>query len=290
MIDLSIIIVSYNNLQVLKDCLDSVFVFNDIGNRLEVIVVEQSPTDIIYSYLIDHYPNITVIRAENKGFGAGNNRGAEVAHGKYLLFLNPDTILIEPVAQFAVDHFDKEQTLGLFGVRLLNSDHKNAASFDCTIPFGYSSKFLSPICNLFGWYIENKMYIQGADLFIRADLFKKIGAFDEDVFMYFEEPDLCIRIRKENYHIKFFPNKKIIHLQGASTSQTSGNSNSYILESFKYVCNKYDIGYKEYLQEELTYQKIKLWFLKSFRRKNIDLINVTEGIINAFQFYLEHNS
>ena len=78
-VKLSIIIVSYNNLNVLLDCLNSVEKMNDISDQQEVIVVEQSPSDEIYTYLKKNMPQIQTIRAENKGFGAGNNRGVEIA-------------------------------------------------------------------------------------------------------------------------------------------------------------------------------------------------------------------
>ena len=79
-VKLSIIIVSYNNLNVLLDCLNSVEKMNDISDQQEVIVVEQSPSDEIYTYLKKNMPQIQTIRAENKGFGAGNNRGVEIAN------------------------------------------------------------------------------------------------------------------------------------------------------------------------------------------------------------------
>ena len=80
-VKLSIIIVSYNNLNVLLDCLNSVEKMNDISDQQEVIVVEQSPSDEIYTYLKKNMPQIQTIRAENKGFGAGNNRVVEIAQG-----------------------------------------------------------------------------------------------------------------------------------------------------------------------------------------------------------------
>lgn len=289
MVELSIIIVSYKNQQVLIECLDSVLAFNDIGDGLEVIVVEQSPDDNIFNYLIEHYPNVRTIRSENRGFGAGNNRGSEIAQGRYLLFLNPDTVLIEPVAQFAIDQFDNNPTIGLFGVRLLDSQKKKSISFDSVIPYGLFPIILSQICNRLSIFLEDIMYIQGADLFIRADLFSKVGMFDEDVFMYFEEPDLCIRIRKENYHIKFFSNKRIIHLQGACSPKSSEHSCLQMLESFKHMCGKYGISYIKYLKEGLDYQQYKLLFLRIFRKNAVDEIEMTQGTIRAINKFLEND-
>lgn len=282
MIKLSIIIVSYNNLEVIIDCLDSAIRMNDIGEELEIIVVEQSTNNYIYNYLKQHYSKITVIRSENKGFGVGNNLGSEVAQGKYLLFLNSDTIIIEPIAQFAINQFSKNPSLGLFGVCLLDKNKKKNSSFDCIIPFSFSSMILSSICKQLDLFIEGLMYIQGADIFIRSDLFRKIGRFDENIFLYFEEPDICIRVKKEGYHIKYFKNKKIIHLGGASSSNNNSQSTIRMLKSFKYFCCKYNINYIKYIKEEIIYLKVKLFFYKLFKPDNNIEIEQINRIINSF--------
>ena len=103
-IELSVIIVSYKNLEIIVDCLNSIYKNNDIGNYLEVIVVDNSPEDNIYNYVADNFENVRIIKNQNKGFGEGNNKGACIARGKYLLFLNPDTILVEPIFGFAINH------------------------------------------------------------------------------------------------------------------------------------------------------------------------------------------
>ena len=233
-VKLSIIIVSYNNLNVLLDCLNSVEKMNDISDQQEVIVVEQSPSDEIYTYLKKNMPQIQTIRAENKGFGAGNNRGVEIAQGEYLLFLNPDTVLVEPIAGFALDVFGRNPKIGLFGVGLLDGEKNKNSSFECLIPYGLKSKITYSFCYKFDRFLKNKMYIQGADMFVRADLFRKAGSFDENVFMYYEEPDLCLRVRREGYEIAFFKEKKIIHLQGACSPDGYDKTFSEQLKSFRY--------------------------------------------------------
>ena len=114
---LSVIIVSYKKIEVLRDCLNSIKQYNDIGEDLEVIVSDNSPDDILYETIKKEYDWIKIIKNENKGFGAGNNRGYEIATGKYLLFLNPDTILIEPIFKFTVEQFEQDKDLALFGVQ-----------------------------------------------------------------------------------------------------------------------------------------------------------------------------
>lgn len=279
MIDLSIIIVSYNNLGVLVGCLDSIIDMNDIGGRLEIIVVEQSPTFKIYSYIKKAYPTVITIKVANNGFGSGNNRGAEIAQGKYLLFLNPDTLLIEPICQFAINKFENNPKLGLFGVQLLDEKRQKSSSFDCIVPYGFTSKILFNCCNKLNIFIEAKMYIQGADLFVRADLFNKIGRFDENIFMYCEEPDLCLRVTNAGYHISFDSEKQIVHLQGACSSEKYENAFIKQLHSFQYLCEKYNMPFKAIMLRELRYQKRKYFILRTFLKEySYDITMVAKKI------------
>lgn len=276
-VKLSIIIVSYNNLNVLLDCLNSVEKMNDISDQQEVIVVEQSPSDEIYTYLKKNMPQIQTIRAENKGFGAGNNRGVEIAQGEYLLFLNPDTVLVEPIAGFSLDVFGRNPKIGLFGVGLLDGEKNKNSSFECLIPYGLKSKITYSFCYKFDRFLKNKMYIQGADMFVRADLFRKAGSFDENVFMYYEEPDLCLRVRREGYEIAFFKEKKIIHLQGACSPDGYDKTFSEQLKSFRYFCQKFSLPFEKILRREARYQNFKMSALKLCGKKNLDGYSIAES-------------
>ena len=270
MADFSIIIVSYNNLQVICDSLNSIEKHNDIGERLQVIVVEQSPTDTIYDYLRSNYPWITLLRNENKGFGAGNNAGAAVAEAPYLLFLNPDTILLEPICDYAIKKFQENPGLGLFGVQLLDGEHRKNTSFMMKIPYGTWNQFVYKVRNKFGWFDSGRMYIQGADLFVRRDAFEKGGRFDEALFMYCEETDLCTRISKAGYSVEYDPSKRIVHLEGKSTEGEYASLFRKQIESFRYVCEKHSMPFAKAVRSEYRLQKMKLLLYKACRRSKAD--------------------
>lgn len=255
---LSIVIVSYQNLGVLRNCLDSVFAMNDIGDRLQVIVVEQSPTDDIYHYLLRDYPQVDAIRADNKGFGAGNNRGVEIAKYDYLLLLNPDTILVEPIAAFAIKEFETNQNLGLFGVRLLNADRTKGSSFQYIAPYGIWAKLGYRLADRFDYFSQDRMYIAGADIFVRRDLFKETGGFDEQVFMYCEEAELCCNVRKAGYGIAFYICKEIIHLQGACSTEHYGRIFEHQMKAFQHFCDKNGYSFKKIMGKELRAQRLKV--------------------------------
>lgn len=255
---LSVIIVSYNNYGVLRECLDSIRTHNDIGAALEVIVVEQSPKCDIYSALIKDYPWVNVMRNKNCGFGAGNNAGACMAKGRYLLLLNPDTVLLEPVFQFAVDKFEEDATLGIFGVRLLNLAGERNQSFYFRKPYGLiRCTLLWRLCDRLDIFLPNAMYITGADLFVRSEAFAKIGGFDERMFMYFEETYLCARFNRLGLTVGYFPNKKIVHIEGQSS--VSSEVFSRRLDSLGVLCRDLDWDYSSVLYKMKRDRRIKVW-------------------------------
>src|SRR5699024_9212479 len=117
---LSIVIVTYKKLDIVINCLDSIEKYNDIGKQLEVIVVDNSPDNTIVKFINNEYPDVKTIKSANNGFGAGNNTGFKASSGKYTLFLNPDTILIESIFEFAIRKFEENPKLGIFGLKLLD--------------------------------------------------------------------------------------------------------------------------------------------------------------------------
>jgi len=282
---LSIIIVSYNNKDVLIDCLDSISRQNDIEEELEVIVVEQSPSNDIYEYITENYSWVKTIRADNRGFGAGNNRGSEIAGGKYILFLNPDTVLVEPICKYAIDKFENTETLGLFGVQLLDANRNKTSSFDMNIPFGFWNKMEFKIMTKLGIFDERKMYIQGADLFVRKDLFEVVGRFDEEVFMYGEEPDLCTRIIRMGSHIEFDQTKSIIHLQGACSPQNYSLTFKRQISAFKRYCDKYEVDFDTCIRREMRLQNFKLFLFRITGKTDGIQFKISSQIIDVFKAY-----
>lgn len=259
---LSVVIVSYQSDGEIRDCLDSLREHNDIGDRLEIVVVEQSPTDRLYRELCVAYPDITVIRHENKGFGAGNNAGAAASTAEYLLFLNPDTVLVEPVFSFACRMFSEDMALGVFGVRLLDAKGDPALSFHFRDPKGGIAQQVAwKACNKFDVFMPRCMHVQGADMFVRRAAFVGAGGFDENIFMYNEEQDLCNRINHAGYRVAYFPQLHIKHLEGQSSGGKSTRSAfalSMDLDSLAYYCEKYQLDYSAHLRRWRRYDMLLL--------------------------------
>lgn len=235
---ISVIIVTYKKIDIVKDCLESIKRFNDIGDELEVIISDNSEDDNLVNVIRNEYDWVNVIKNKNEGFGAGNNRGYEISSGKYLLFLNPDTILVEPIFKFTIQKFEEDNNLGLFGVQLINRQGKKNNSFFMLDRYSITAALICRFYRKINHYIDDKMYISGANLFVRRSAFEAAGKFDENIFMYKEEADLIKRIKLRSQFKKtaFFDNVKIIHLEGGTEG---GNVLSFTVLSRIYEADKY---------------------------------------------------
>ena len=240
MIDISIIIVSFNTKKYTLDTISSVI--KHIKIPYEIIVVDNNSTDGSRQALAK-LKNIKLIAEKsNRGFGAANNLAAATATGKYLLFLNSDTLLENDAVSHAVDYLQKHPQTGAYSVRLSNPDGSTQASG------GYSptlsrvlnwqlglddlpiiSKFFKPIHPHLWFYNQKREldWITGAFLMIPKKIFDKVSGFDEKMFMYAEELELCYRIKNLNKKIIYDPSTSIIHYGGAS----SGSINSLVWEA-----------------------------------------------------------
>ena len=247
---LSVVIVTYGSRGVIGDCLDSLQKYNDIGDGLQVIVVDNSPAgDATFGFVRDTFPWVELIKNEtNQGFGQGNNIGAKRAAGEYLLFLNPDTYLIEPIFRYAVERFKEDPALGLFGMHLVSPKGRYSKSFGL-MP---ERKGILPAVLYLPWILylhrtPTGIFPWGANLFIRREEFLEIGGFDEKIFICYEEPDLVRRLTRKK--VRIFP-RKIVHL-GDHTTENVERRLSLYLESERYYFAKHNLDYRRYIGKAL---------------------------------------
>ena len=246
---LSVIIVTYNNGTELTDCIESIYLYNDIGDGLEVIVVDNSPTDCVEK-LLNGRKEVIFIKGTKNGFGAGNNEGYRHSSGKYLLFLNPDTLLTSPCFQKMISEYEKRPDAGTLGVRLIDATGKENNSYNLRMKYGLFKKFALQFCYKMKLFIPQYMYTCGADILIERKHFEEIGCFDEEIFMYGEEEDLAYRLDKMDKYGVYLPDIEIIHLQGQSTGNDDLKNRKQMLASCKYICEKYGIDYKREVKKE----------------------------------------
>lgn len=232
--DLSVIIVNFNTKQLLDNCLASVFKAVAPARGLEVIAVDNGSSDGSQEMVAKKYSQVKlVLNKKNLGFARANNEGRKVAKGKYLLFLNSDTVVgrysfVKPL-KFLKNH----PKVGATTIKLITADgtvdldnHRGLptpwASF-CHF-FGLSSFF--PHSIIFNSYhlgqkkmnrIHSIPIAAGSFLMMSAKLFDQIGRWDEAYYFYGEDIDICYRIGLAGFKIIYYPKVSALHLKGASS-------------------------------------------------------------------------
>jgi N-acetylglucosaminyl-diphospho-decaprenol L-rhamnosyltransferase len=248
---LSIILVNYNGGEFLPDCLSSIEKFAD--GDCEVIIVDNRSTDNSVDLIREKFSAFELICHEtNAGFGKANNLAVARARSEYLLFLNTDTILTEHTPRILLEYLQQHPDVGAIGSRITFEDGSYQLSF---------GKLPSLIVELLDkiryalarkWHhlfsgIYNRQYstarevgwVTGACLMMRRDVFEKIGGFDESFFMYFEDKDICKRVREAGFKVVYYPNTSLIHLLGGSSQGVKKSVNTYYRESQLYYYQKH---------------------------------------------------
>ena len=214
----SIIITSYNTKKLTKECIDSVFLHCD-ENDFEIIVVDNNSHDGSAEMLQNDFGKKIklIINKNNAGFGAANNLGAKSAKGDYLFFLNSDTIIESDILKPMFNNFKKNSKIGIISPKLLNGERIN--QFDAygefpTLIKTISEKIIKQKANT--GEPSSADWVSGAALVIRKNLFDTLEGFDEKFFMYFEDIDLCKRVKESGYGVNVFPKVEVIHFGGQS--------------------------------------------------------------------------
>lgn len=238
MVDLSIIIVNWNTREFLKNCLRSIY-RTTRNMKFEIIVVDNASSDGSAEMVEKEFPGTRLIKnKENRGFAFANNQGIKVAQGEFVLLLNSDTIILDNAIEESMNFMRRYKKAGAMGCKLLNQNGSLQPSCHRFISLGgavlhkigilkllprqYRAKFESPIVSWNNDEIKEVDYVKGAFLLLSASAIRKIGLLDEQFFMYAEEADLCLRLRRSGLKVYFYPFAKIIHLKGQS-SQSVGS-------------------------------------------------------------------
>lgn len=216
----SIIIVTYNSEKDIYDCINSIIENSDIPlAEIELVVVDNNSTDCdtMFEKLKELYGNNIVLikNTHNGGYGQGNNVGIKKASAPVILIMNPDVRLIEPIFKTAVEAFENNSELAMYGMKqMLTHTLPSTNSFTCTYAInGYIQTIMSSICNRYDYYIAKYMHFSGSCFYIRKQMFEHVGLFDESVFMYGEEEDIHYRMWKLGYtKMVYNPKLHYIHL------------------------------------------------------------------------------
>jgi GT2 family glycosyltransferase len=236
-----VVIVNYNTRPLLHACLSSV------ATDVPTLVVDNASTDGSAAMVSADFPRVRLIaRASNSGYGAAANEAIGACTSRYVLLLNSDTRLEADTITRLTAYLDGHPEVAIAGPQLRNPDGSLQAS---CFPFPGSMRWLAenePLSYLTGfipaWRRRTLRFspptvagtvpwVLGAALAIRREAFQEVGGFDESFFMYFEEVDLCWRLRHAGWQTHVVPDARIVHVGGASTSQAARAMNSRHFDS-----------------------------------------------------------
>ena len=235
MIDVSIIMVSYNTRDLLRDCLESV-PSGCAGLSFETFVVDNASSDGSEGMVDSEFPSVRLIcNPDNLGFASANNLALRQATGRYVALLNPDTTLQPNALAELVRFMDDTPAAGYCGPRLLNGDgshQPSARRFPTVFSAAFSllglarryprSRHALDLHALHGHRARFRVdWMTGACLMVRSEVVRQVGLLDERYFLYFEETDWCRRMSSRGWEGWYVPSAEVIHLGGQSVVHTS---------------------------------------------------------------------
>lgn len=287
---ISIIIVTFNSEEFIKECIDSIY-NQTKRSEFEILLIDNNSSDNTIKIVYKEFPDVRIIRnTKNTGFASANNKGIKRAYGDYLLFLNPDTYLVNDALSVMKEFLQKNRMSGCAGARLEYYNDKfqlSCRKFPNVINvfFGRKSVFRhffprNPISrdymmeNLDYSKIQEVDWVMGAAMMIKMDVLKEIGLFDERYFLFVEDTDLCYRMRREGYLIHYLPEAIIKHYHGGSVRKKFNVSQMYHNLSMYKFFKKYN--FKNKPLELFLYMGIIIRLLSVF---------IVDNIIRAYRSF-----
>jgi N-acetylglucosaminyl-diphospho-decaprenol L-rhamnosyltransferase len=232
LVDLSVIIVSWNVRDLLLRCLLSVA---PDGYSCEIVVVDNGSTDGSTDMVRSSFPEVRLVaNAENRGFTAANNQGLALAQGRHLLLLNPDTEVQGDALSTMVGYLDDHPEVGALGPQLRYPDGSLQSSRR-RFPTFATALVESTVVQ--EWWRDNRIlrryymadtpddaiqevdWLVGACLLVRREAYQHVGGLDEGFFMYSEELDWCRRLKAAGWQIVYLPAAVVVHHEGKSSEQ-----------------------------------------------------------------------
>jgi GT2 family glycosyltransferase len=270
MFDIAAIIINYNSSKLTQECVDSIIEKTDPTFNFQIIVVDNASEKEDYASLkqfCDTHPfkNLQLVRSKiNTGFGGGNMTGFHFSNAQYVAFVNNDTLFLNDCFSILKTAIEKDKTIAVVGGQSFSETGKRMMAFD---------HFASIAKELFGRdflekinpkkYPKRKLeytspvkvnYVQGSFMLVRTSDFNEVGGFDTNIFLYYEETDLCKRLEKIGKSSYLIPDAKYVHYHGASTPQSIAIKTELKI-SLLYIIRKH-------------YGYLSFWFLLNYLRIN----------------------
>lgn len=279
---LSLIILTYNSEKDIYDCLESVQQYNDIGNELEVIVVDNKSQkfDTMKTKILQQYPGTIILQnTKNGGYGQGNNVGIRFATAPYIAIMNPDIRLCMPILKDMIRCLQQDN-VAMCGGKQYDSNSNVFASFFpiFTLPWWFAKPLEYVSRRLIDTYFYKLQYLSGAFFAIKKDIMQHIGMFDENIFMYAEENDIHFRIRTAYPKMKMVYLKQLsyIHLAENRPFSTEHVRQVYISNGYFFIKN--------------NRSPVKYWKQQIRLNNTLNLLYTLQNLFNRNKLYNFHRT
>ncbi|MBU0621574.1 MAG: glycosyltransferase family 2 protein [Gammaproteobacteria bacterium] len=246
MVDVSVILVSYNTIEMTKTALNHLE-SSSHNLETEVFVIDNDSKDHSVEVLRNEYPNINLIENKsNVGFGRANNQALPNIKGRYVLLLNTDAFVETDTVAKTVQYMDANPCCGILGVRLIGRDGELQPScryfptpWNLFLGRSGLKRFIrgAKLVDDMSWdhaSVRDCDWVPGCYLLIRKEVIDEVGLFDPRYFLYYEEVDLCFAAKSAGWGVTYFPYTSVIHLGGESAKhQGEISTKSQQIESLK---------------------------------------------------------
>lgn len=291
--DVSIIIVNFNTKQLTQNCINSVF--EKTSNIFfEIILIDNASTDGSADIFRLDKRIIFIESEENLGFGKANNLGIKLAEGRNILFLNPDTLLINNVVKTLSDFLDSHTKIGVCGANLVDDNLMPIKSFSRFLPgleeelndlTGHRWERFRYGKNTFYNYTKKPLqvaFIVGADMMVRRSVLDIVGLFDKDFFLFYEETELSYRIKMAGYSIYSVPDAQLIHLISKSFNVPDYKLKAYYTSRQVYYRKIYSpIKISMLNRIFIMHRKTRAMIAKIFHQD--DIFRTNQAILRVFR-------
>ncbi|MDD5644469.1 MAG: glycosyltransferase family 2 protein [bacterium] len=251
--DVSIIIVNWNAGQCLLDCISSIYryIYNEV--KIEIIVVDNNSEDESVSKVKTEYPTIQIVEnKKNMGFAFANNQGFKLSSGEYVLCLNPDTVAQDSSLLKMLEFMRENIEIGITAPKVLD-EHLSVCTSVIRHPTLYSEllKVLCPnrkntrelLPKDFDYEKSSVVEcVSGCCMMFRREAVNKIGFFDQDFFMYSEDIEICMRMKKNGYSVFYYPYAQIMHRGAKSAAKNHGIAIHSYISSYIILRKLYGFG------------------------------------------------
>lgn len=293
----SVIIVNYNTFLHCVECIRSLL--KQINVNLQIIVVDNNSNDQSSTKLKEIFGNnITIIvNEENVGFAKANNIGAKIVAGDYIACVNPDIKLESNNVLFRlVEFIDSDNEYGVIAPKVVEQRKYRIIKPKKRYPQHHLLKFTTNLNSLPG----NYAWLLGAFLLFQTKVYKEINGFDEDYFLYGEDTDICLKVRKAGYKIDYIENVEVHHWSGAS-EVSSDNYSKWVRKKNGYyqfcLKNYHQYDFIQILKHRLISCRFKKLFLATyylFNKENkleqkLEKVNAEIEVINRFKYLIKES-